>query len=110
MSYVCTCPLWGHVPGCPLGNTGGTVTIRTNGTGPLIEPAPCRVPWECPRCKAINAPHADRCSCAPAVVSIPSVLGVEGDGYTAPDSGFTYRTTQSNLESLRDAGLITFTN
>lgn len=30
-------------------------------------PKPIRAGWECPRCRAILAPHVDRCSCkAPA--------------------------------------------
>lgn len=28
------------------------------------ERKPERVAWECPRCKRINAPHCDSCSCS----------------------------------------------
>lgn len=75
MCYFCTCPPWKHADGCPLGGTGGSLTV------PSTNPALPRIgSWECHRCKRVNAPGVTQCECGP-----DDVLRYEVDESLPPD-------------------------
>lgn len=65
--------------------------------------------WECPRCHAVNAPHASQCSCKPSVtlpvlpiepwpqpVIIPMPEPVPCPVWPYPGGPFWYTTTTGN--------------
>lgn len=113
MPLHCGCfPPGTHVAPCPLASSSGTIT--TGGTSYPIAPAPATEParaaWECIRCRAVNAPHVDRCVCVPyqftpQVISIPSVFG-PAEPTPAPPWVVT---TTSNLDRLHEHGLANYT-
>lgn len=79
MPSTCLCPFGNHIPGCPLASSAGAGTYYSTGTAPPVPPA--RVPWVCPRCNRMNAPHVDVCACSDhAVVTTGevSILPIQG--------------------------------
>lgn len=52
---------------CPKCGQLVCACLATSGSS-LFVPLVFRAAWECPRCGVVNAPHVDRCACAPVPV------------------------------------------
>ncbi len=63
MITSCECQSTAHDPGCLFGVS--THIVITNPTETVVG----RSPWECTRCKRVNAPHVDQCSCSDQAIS-----------------------------------------
>lgn len=66
---VTTDQFWTTCPDCGISYRfeHGHVCYGPSGTGaytPMI-PSTAAQPWICPRCRTVNAPHVDQCSCDP---------------------------------------------
>lgn len=50
--------------------TGATINLPVGGTA-IPWPSGAAQGWECPRCRAVNAPHVSRCACSPGLGFAP---------------------------------------
>lgn len=79
-----------------------------------------RKAWECPRCKRVNAPHVDRCDCAPEGMTYAEVVKkyFDGEGEKQPEQSPLTVTlkppyeigTETNVSKLPPGTRIWYTN